>query len=168
MKINQVYLGLGSNLGNRQENLDLACQRISESIGAIVAQSSIYETAAWGLTEQNDFLNQVICVSTKYEVSEVLTKILSVEQSMGRIREVKWGARIIDIDILYYNDTIIKLDNLTVPHPFIQERRFVLAPLAEVAPDFVHPIFHQANATLLANCADTSEVIKNNSYDNLP
>lgn len=160
MKINQVYLGLGSNLGNRQENLDVACQRISESIGVIAAKSSIYETAAWGLTEQNDFLNQVICVSTDYEASEILAMILAAEQFMGRIREVKWGARIIDIDILYYNDAIIKLDNLTVPHPFIQVRRFVLAPLAEVAPDFVHPILQQTNAALLANCADTSEVIK--------
>ncbi|WP_199538127.1 2-amino-4-hydroxy-6-hydroxymethyldihydropteridine diphosphokinase [Emticicia sp. C21] len=160
MKINQVYLGLGSNLGNRQENLGLACLRISESIGAIVAQSSIYETAAWGLTEQNDFLNQVICVATDYEAPEVLAMILAVEQSMGRIREVKWGARIIDIDILYYNDAIIKLDNLAIPHPFIQDRRFVLAPLAEVASDFVHPILQQTNGTLLANCADTSEVIK--------
>lgn len=160
MKINQVYLGLGSNLGNRQENLDLACQRISESIGSIVAQSSIYETAAWGLTEQDDFLNQVICVATDYEALDLLAMILAVEQSMGRIREVKWGARIIDIDILYYNDAIIKQDNLTVPHPFIKDRRFVLAPLADVAPDFVHPILQQTNASLLANCADTSDVIK--------
>jgi 2-amino-4-hydroxy-6-hydroxymethyldihydropteridine diphosphokinase len=160
VKSNQVYLGLGSNLGNRQGNLNLACRRISESIGAIVAQSSIYETAAWGLTEQNDFLNQVICIITEYNAPEILTMILAVEQSMGRIREVKWGARIIDIDILYYNNAIIKSDNLTIPHPYIQERRFVLTPLAEVAPDFIHPLLHQTNATLLANCADTSEVIQ--------
>ncbi|GAB3505623.1 2-amino-4-hydroxy-6-hydroxymethyldihydropteridine diphosphokinase [Emticicia fontis] len=160
MKINQVYLGLGSNLGNRQENLDLACLRISENIGAILAQSSIYETAAWGVTEQDDFLNQVICITTEFEAPALLTKILAVEQSMGRIREVKWGARIIDIDMLYYNDNIIKLDNLTVPHPFIQERRFVLVPLAEIAPDFIHPQLQETNTSLLANCPDTSEVIK--------
>ncbi|RYU94542.1 2-amino-4-hydroxy-6-hydroxymethyldihydropteridine diphosphokinase [Emticicia agri] len=160
MKINQVYLGLGSNLGERQANLDLACIRIAETIGAIVAQSSIYETAAWGLKEQNDFLNQVICINTEYEASEVLTRVLAVEQSMGRIREVKWGARIIDIDLLYYNADIIQLNNLTIPHPFIQERRFVLTPLAEIAPDFIHPQWQQTNATLLANCTDTSEVIK--------
>ncbi|MFD2522425.1 2-amino-4-hydroxy-6-hydroxymethyldihydropteridine diphosphokinase [Emticicia soli] len=160
MKSNQVYLGLGSNLGNRQENLALARQLITEQIGDIVAQSSIYETAAWGLTDQNDFLNQVICINTEYEPSEVLKKVLAVELSMGRVREIKWGARLIDIDILYYNDAVITLDNLIVPHPFIQERRFVLAPLAEIAPDFVHPQLKQTNAALLAHCADTSEVIK--------
>lgn len=160
MKSNQVYLGLGSNLGKRQENLALARQLIAVQIGDIVAQSSIYETAAWGLTDQNDFLNQVICINTEYEAPEVLAKVLAVELSMGRVREIKWGARLIDIDILYYNDAIITLDNLIVPHPFIQERRFVLAPLAEIAPDFVHPQLKQTNASLLAHCADTSEVIK--------
>lgn len=160
MKSNQVYLGLGSNLGNRQENLALARQLITVQIGDIVAQSSIYETAAWGLTDQNDFLNQVICINTEYEASEVLAKVLAVELSMGRVREIKWGARLIDIDILYYNDAIITLDNLIVPHPFIQERRFVLAPLAEIAPEFVHPQLKKTNASLLAHCADTSEVIK--------
>lgn len=160
MKSNQVYLGLGSNLGDRQENLVLARQLISEQIGDIVVQSSIYQTAAWGLTDQNDFLNQVICIATQYQASEVLTKVLAVELSMGRIREVKWGARLIDVDILYYNHAIIAFDNLVVPHPFIQERRFVLAPLAEIAPDFIHPQLKQTNATLLAHCADTSEVIK--------
>ncbi len=160
MKINQVYLGLGSNLGDRQENLAIARERISENIGEIVSQSGIYETAAWGLKEQDDFLNQVICLTTKYKPSALLAKILAVEQSMGRIREVKWGARTIDIDILYYNDAIIKLDNLTIPHPFIQERRFVMVPLAEIAPEFVHPVLEQTNVALLVACTDTSEVIK--------
>lgn len=160
MKSNQVYLGLGSNLGDRQENLALARLLITEQIGDIVVQSSIYETAAWGLTDQNDFLNQVICVTTKYEASEVLKKVLAVELSMGRVREIKWGTRLIDIDILYYNDAIVVLDNLVVPHPFIQERRFVLAPLTEIAPDFFHPQLKQTNAALLAHCTDTSEVIK--------
>jgi len=160
VKSNQVYLGLGSNLGDRQENLALARQLISEQIGDIVVQSSIYETAAWGLTDQNDFLNQVICVTTKYEASEVLKKVLAVELSMGRVREIKWGIRLIDIDILYYNDAIVMFDNLAVPHPFIHERRFVLAPLAEIAPDFIHPQLKQTNAALLAHCTDTSEVIK--------
>ena len=160
MKINQAYLGLGSNLGDRQENLALARKRIAENIGEIVAQSGVYETAAWGLKEQDDFLNQVICIATEYEAPEMLEKILAVEQSMGRVRKIKWGARLIDIDVLYYNDAIIKLDNLTIPHPFIQDRRFVLVPLVAIAPDFVHPLLQQTNAALLAACGDTSEVIK--------
>lgn len=160
MKINRVYLGLGSNLGDRQENLALARKRISESIGEIVAQSGIYETAAWGLKEQDDFLNQVICLTTGYQAPEILTKVLAAELSMGRIRKIKWGARLIDIDVLYFNDAIIKLNNLTIPHPFIQERRFVLVPLTEIAPDFVHPQLKQTNASLLEACIDTSDVIK--------
>ena len=160
MKINQVYLGLGSNLGNRQENLNLARTRIADNIGAIVAQSAIYETAAWGLKEQDHFLNQVIRITTALQPLEVLAGVLGVEQSMGRIREVKWGARIIDIDILYYNNEIINFPELVIPHPFIQERRFVLVPLAEIVGEGVHPQLHLTNTELLKNCADTSQVIK--------
>lgn len=160
MKINQVFFGLGSNLGNRLENLDLARKCITEIIGDITAQSAIYETAAWGLKEQNDFLNQVVCVTTNLSALDVLKAVLRVEQSMGRKREVKWGTRTIDIDILYYNDEIINLPELVVPHPFIQERRFVLVPLAEIAGAVVHPKLHLTNNELLKYCADTSNVIK--------
>ncbi|WP_337043158.1 2-amino-4-hydroxy-6-hydroxymethyldihydropteridine diphosphokinase [Emticicia sp. 17c] len=159
MKINQVYLGLGSNMGDRQANLALAREGIARELGPVVALSGIYETAAWGLTSQDDFLNQVLAVDTPLGATEVLAKVLAIEQSMGRVRKVKWGARIIDIDILYYNHELITLEGLTVPHPFLQERRFVLVPLAEIAPAFVHPKLHQTNAELLANCPDTSEVL---------
>ncbi|UTA68544.1 2-amino-4-hydroxy-6-hydroxymethyldihydropteridine diphosphokinase [Emticicia sp. 21SJ11W-3] len=160
MKINQVYLGLGSNLGNRQENLNMARMQISQNVGSIIAQSAIYETAAWGLKEQNDFLNQVICVSTTLPPHEVLAAVLAVELAMGRKRDLKWGARLIDIDVLYYNNEIIQLPELVVPHPFIQERRFVLAPLTEIAGALLHPQLQLSNAQLLEICADTSEVRK--------
>ena len=160
MKINQVYLGLGSNLGNRQENLQLAYQLIQEQIGDITDESSIYETAAWGLIEQNAFLNQVLKVNTQYQATVVLKKVLDIELSMGRVREIKWGARMIDIDILYYNNDIIEVNNLVIPHPFIQDRRFVLVPLCEIASDLVHPKLKQTNKQLLEKCVDSSKVIK--------
>ncbi len=158
MKIHKIFLGLGSNMGNREENLLIAQKTINEKVGITILQSSIYETAAWGLTEQNAFLNQVICVETKFLPTEVLQLVLEIEKSMGRIREQKWGARIIDIDILYYANKIIKLPDLVIPHPFIQERRFVLVPLCEIASEFIHPKLKKSNAKLLENCIDSGEI----------
>lgn len=158
MKLTKVYLGLGSNLGNREENLQIAQCFIEENFGTIISLSSIYETAAWGLTEQNTFLNQVICIETKLPPIEVLQIVLEIERSMGRIRELKWGARIIDIDILYYANKIVTLPNLSIPHPFIQERRFVLVPLCEIAGEFIHPKLHQTNLELLEKCQDSGEI----------
>lgn len=154
----KVYLGLGSNLGNREENLKIAQCFIEENFGTIISLSSIYETAAWGLTEQNAFLNQVICVETKLPAIKVLQIVLEIEKSMGRIRELKWGARIIDIDILYYANKIVTLPNLSIPHPFIEERRFVLVPLCEIAGEFIHPKLHQTNLELLEKCQDSGEI----------
>jgi 2-amino-4-hydroxy-6-hydroxymethyldihydropteridine diphosphokinase len=158
VKINKIYLGLGSNLGNREENLQIAQRFIAEKFGTIISLSSIYETAAWGLTEQNTFLNQVICIETKLPPIEVLQKVLEIEKFMGRIREQKWGARIIDIDILYYASKVILLPDLEIPHPFIQERRFVLVPLCEIAGEFIHPKFKQTNFELLEKCQDSGEI----------
>jgi 2-amino-4-hydroxy-6-hydroxymethyldihydropteridine diphosphokinase len=158
VKRSKVYLGLGSNMGNREENLQIAQHIIEEKFGTIISLSSIYETAAWGLTEQNAFLNQVICIETKYLPIAVLQIVLEIEKSMGRIREQKWGARIIDIDILYYANKIITLPDLSIPHPFIQERRFVLVPLCEVAGEFIHPKFKQTNLELLKKCQDLGEI----------
>ena len=107
MKINKIFLGLGSNIGNREENLSTARQFISENLGVMSSQSGIYETAAWGITEQNAFLNQVIEVETSFSPSKVLKKILAIELKMGRVREIKWGARMIDIDILYFANKIV-------------------------------------------------------------
>ncbi len=158
MKPHQIFLGLGSNLGNREENLSTAQKLIEEKVGKIRSKSSIYETAAWGITEQNAFLNQVIEVESHFSPSAVLHLVLKIEKDMGRIREIKWGERSIDIDILYYNNEIISTENLTVPHPFIQERKFVLVPLCEIAPAFIHPKLKQTNLELLEKCQDSGEI----------
>lgn len=163
MKLHQIFLGLGSNLGNREENLSTAQKLIEEKVGKICSKSSIYETAAWGITEQNAFFNQVIEVQTSFSPSAVLHLVLKIEKDMGRIREIKWGERSIDIDILYYNNEIISTENLTVPHPFIQERKFVLVPLCEIAPAFIHPKLKQTNLELLKKCQDSGEIAVFNS-----
>ena len=163
MKHNKVFLGLGSNLGNRAENLLMAQELIEEKVGKILSKSSIYETAAWGITEQNAFLNQVLEIETIFSPNAVLHLVLKIETDMGRIREIKWGERSIDIDVLYYNNEIISTENLTVPHPFIQERKFVLVPLCEIAAAFIHPKLKKSNLELLKNCQDSGEIVVFNS-----
>jgi len=158
LKPHKVYLGLGSNLGNREENLQTARNFIQEKLGIISSQSSIYETAAWGITQQNDFLNQVVEAETSYSPIAVLHLILQIENLMGRVREIKWGARIIDIDILYYENEVFSTENLHIPHPFIQERKFVLIPLCEIAENFIHPKLKKSNLELLEKCLDSGEI----------
>lgn len=159
MKHNKVFLGLGSNLGNRSENLLMAQKLIEDKVGKTLSKSSIYETAAWGITEQNAFLNQVLEIETIFSPNAVLHLVLKIEKDMGRIREIKWGERSIDIDVLYYNNEIISTENLTVPHPFIQERKFVLVPLCEIAAAFIHPKLKKSNLELLKNCQDSGEIV---------
>ncbi len=149
---------MGSNLGNREENLSTARELIGTKVGDICSISSIYETAAWGITAQNAFLNQVVALETRYSPSAVLAMVLKIEQEMGRIREIKWGERSIDIDILYYNAEIISTENLTIPHPFIEARKFVLIPLCDVAGDLVHPKHKLSNFDLLKQCPDLGKV----------
>lgn len=163
MKHNKVFLGLGSNLGNREENLLKAQKLINKKVGKVHSKSSIYETAAWGITEQNAFLNQVLEIETVFSPNAVLHLLLKIEKNMGRIREIKWGERSIDIDVLYYNNEIISTENLVVPHPFIQERKFVLVPLCEIAPVFIHPKLKQSNLELLEKCQDSGEIVVFNS-----
>ena len=163
MKHNKVFLGLGSNLGNREENLLKAQKLINKKVGKVHSKSSIYETAAWGITEQNAFLNQVLEIETVFSPDAVLHLLLKIEKNMGRIREIKWGERSIDIDVLYYNNEIISTENLVVPHPFIQERKFVLVPLCEIAPVFIHPKLKQSNLELLEKCQDSGEIVVFNS-----
>jgi 2-amino-4-hydroxy-6-hydroxymethyldihydropteridine diphosphokinase len=120
--------------------------------------SSIYRSAAWGPIQQDDFANQVVRVAYNGSPQSLLQLILNIEETMGRKREVKWGPRIIDIDILYFGDMIIDEPGLQVPHPEIANRRFTLAPLSELAPDFKHPVSKKKQALLLAQCPDSLSV----------
>ena len=135
-----VFLLLGSNLGNRKEILNEAIQLLEQRVGAVILQSKDYETIPWGVTNQPDFLNIAVMVSTELKPQEVLTQTQLIENQLGRVRKEKWGARLIDIDIMFYEKEIIEEPNLTIPHPLIQERDFALLPLAEIASDFVHPL----------------------------
>jgi 2-amino-4-hydroxy-6-hydroxymethyldihydropteridine diphosphokinase len=155
-----VYILLGSNQGNAVENLKNAASLIEEKLGNIVQFSSYYQTEAWGNTQQDPFVNQVILVQTKNSPLACLAINLAIEQSMGRVRKEKWEPRVIDIDILYYNNELIELPELTIPHPHMANRRFTLIPLAEIAPNLIHPKLGLNSVELLKICPDTLEVEK--------
>ncbi len=150
-----IYIGLGTNLGNRDENLALARKLISEQVALVLIESSIYQTEPWGKTDQPYFLNQVVGIESSLPPDELLKSIQNIESQMGRERKEKWGARIIDLDILFYDDQIIHTENLTIPHPFIADREFVLAPMAEIAPDMIHPETKKSISEMLASVRTT-------------
>jgi 2-amino-4-hydroxy-6-hydroxymethyldihydropteridine diphosphokinase len=154
------YLILGSNLGDPESSLQTALEKIKSEVGRVVRTSSVYVTEPWGLKDQPPFYNQVVEVKTELNAYETLEKLLEIETSMGRIRGKKWAERIIDIDILYFDDQIINHDNLSIPHPGIRDRRFVLVPLCELIPEMVHPVLQVTNADLLGSTSDTLEVQK--------
>lgn len=157
----KVFLGLGSNLGERAENLRETMVRIEESIGSVVSASSVYETEPWGFVSDKDFFNMVLCVETDLSPSGLLGRILMIESQMGRIRsESQFSSRNIDIDILLYNNEIVNEAALKIPHPRMHERKFVLVPLAELAPDLVHPVLKKSIGSLLKSCKDNSKVRK--------
>jgi 2-amino-4-hydroxy-6-hydroxymethyldihydropteridine diphosphokinase len=138
-----VYLSLGSNLGDRAANLREAIQKLAD-IGNVVTASSLYETEPVELTAQPWFLNCAVKLDTEKMPRQLISAILSLEQSMGRQRKQKKGPRIIDIDILLFGSSVIEIPSLTIPHPKLHERRFVLEPLAEIAPDARHPVFKRS------------------------
>jgi len=158
--MNRIYLLLGSNMGNPKQKLLSAQKNIERKIGKIIRLSSIYQTAAWGNTKQPDFLNQVIIVKTTLTAQEVIKTILEIEEKMGRIRTKKNAPRIIDIDILFHNKEIIQEKDLIVPHPEIQNRKFVLIPLNELSPNFKHPVLTKSIHHLLTICNDPLNVKK--------
>lgn len=157
----KIYLLLGSNLGNRMIYLERARQKITRLIGHPEAVSSVFETEPWGFTHQTNFLNQLVIAVTPLQPDEAMEKIHRIEQQLGRTREDKqFTARIIDIDILFYDKKIITTGNLVIPHPLLEKRRFALEPLAEVEPGLVHPVHKKTVARLLEECDDRMKVNK--------
>lgn len=147
-------------MGNREKNLSRAKKLIEEQAGKVSRASALYETAAWGKTDQPSFYNQALELETDLSPLDLLHLLLAIEKKLGRHRDEKYGPRTIDIDILLYGDHICNDPQLRIPHPELQNRRFALTPLAEIGPGLVHPVFQKSITELLAICTDTLEVIR--------
>lgn len=159
----KVYLLLGGNLGDREKLLSSAIDALKLRIGRLLLTSSIYETSAWGNENQPKFLNQALVLETELNAFEVLDIIQEIEKRLGRKRDEHWGARTIDIDILFFDSEIIESERLKIPHPLIDMRKFVLLPLMEIIPDYLHPILKINVESLYLTCGDKLEVKKFNS-----
>lgn len=159
--MNQVFLLIGGNLDDRFGLLSKAKENISKEIGTILKESSIYETVPWGFESEQDFLNQVIIVSTSLSSIQVLCNCQLIEDRLGRKRQSEqYISRTMDIDILFYNDEIINTSELIIPHERLHQRRFTLEPLVEIAPNLVHPVIKKKLSEILKNCSDESDVKK--------
>ena len=156
--MNKLFLITGGNIGDRKKNLETAAVLIKRRVGKITKLSKIYETEAWGNRDQPAFYNQVLVIESKLSAREILTAILKIEEEMGRKRTVKNAARIIDIDILFFNEDIVNEQNLVIPHPEIGNRRFVLSPLNEIAPQMFHPVLKKTIRQLLSESKDQLKV----------
>jgi 2-amino-4-hydroxy-6-hydroxymethyldihydropteridine diphosphokinase len=152
--MNKAFFITGSNIGNRKKNLETAAVLVEKYIGKIIRSSKIYETDAWGITDQPTFYNQVLIVESKFSAQDLMRKILKIEEEMGRVRTIKNAARIIDIDILFFNDEAVNEQNLIIPHPEIANRRFVLLPLNELVPQMIHPVLKKSIKELFSICND--------------
>lgn len=158
--MNTAYLLIGGNLGDRAAYLQEAVKHIEARCGSITSRSSIYETAAWGNTNQPTFYNQALQLITTLTPASLLEQLLAIELEMGRVRTQKYGPRTIDLDILMIDDKVLDSQTLTLPHPQLHNRRFALLPLTEIAPLLKHPVFDQTVSELLVNCTDTLDVQK--------
>jgi 2-amino-4-hydroxy-6-hydroxymethyldihydropteridine diphosphokinase len=154
-----VYLLVGSNLGNRKSYLDIARQCLCEYVGTLLLESSVYESEAWGFVSDNAFLNQVLLYETELSPNELLRTIKEIEAKNGRIHSKNgYSSRYLDIDILFYDSLTINSPDLTIPHLMLHKRRFTLLPLAEIAPDLIHPVFNLSIKQLLEKCEDHGKV----------
>ncbi len=158
--MNKVVLLLGSNLGERMVNLEKACHEIEQELGKVILRSSVYETAPWGNLDQEPFLNEVVKIDSSLNAGQMMERILAIETKMGRVRTKKWEPRIIDIDVLFFNDEIISTENLVVPHPSLHFRKFTLLPLTEIMPGYIHPVLEKSISNLLEEVNDSLEVKK--------
>ncbi len=156
--MNIVYLQLGSNIGDREQQLEFAISEIKEKVGDITNSSKVYESSPWRVDGQSNYLNQVIKIKTEIDAESVLSVVLDIENDLGRKRIEKWGERFIDIDIIFYNNEIIETAELCIPHKHMHERKFVLTPLNEIASDYLHPKYNKTVADLLVECNDVESV----------
>jgi 2-amino-4-hydroxy-6-hydroxymethyldihydropteridine diphosphokinase len=157
----QIYLLLGGNMGDRVSYMKMARDKIARHIGILETVSDLYETEPWGFDDKNLFLNQLVVANTGLEPGQVLEKILEIELQLDRKRKKgQYSSRTIDIDILFYENRVINEKDLTIPHPRLHERRFVLEPLAEVAPEMIHPVLGKTISMLLKECPDKLKVKK--------
>ena len=158
--MNIVYLQLGSNLGERVQFISDALQKISECIGKVNVRSQIYESTPWRVDGQENYLNQIVEVTTMFSAQDTLAAILKIENDLGRVRVEKWGARLIDIDIIFFNNDIVETAELCIPHKHMHERNFVLVPLNEIAADFFHPKYNKTVSQLFNESKDFEKVVE--------
>ena len=159
--IHTAYIGIGSNLGNPHKNCVDAIKKISINNDIkIIFKSSFYQTAPIGDVEQDWFVNSVIKIATELNPTTLLLALLNIESEMGRIRRERWGPRLIDLDLLFYDNLILNQQGITLPHPEVQKRNFVLVPLNEIADSLTHPVLNKTIKTILQESSDNAEVKK--------
>lgn len=158
LEIDNIFLGLGSNQGDRELNLKNSIKLLNSRVGKVLNTSGIYESEPWGVKNQNYFLNQVIEIETHIDPNDLLNICKNIEYDMGRKPEIRWGKRAIDIDILYYQSKVINQEKLIIPHKLMHERKFVMIPLNDLSENHLHPILNITNKEILNKCIDSCKV----------